>query len=116
MELNLEESIELIKSCGGIPILAHPGIYEVSNHANFIEMCVDAGIEGLEIHYTYAKNRPFFGTNKAEWAQNYFPDFFEKIANKYNLIKSGGSDYHGKKKNILLGEAKVPDRYLKSFI
>ncbi|MFW9828561.1 MAG: PHP domain-containing protein [Candidatus Thorarchaeota archaeon] len=116
VELNLEESIELIKSCGGIPILAHPGIYKVSNYTSFIEMCVNAGIEGLEIQYTYAKNRPFFGTDKAEWAQNYFPDFFEKIANKYNLIKSGGSDYHGEKKNILLGEAEVPYHYLKSFI
>jgi len=116
VELNLEESIELIKSVGGIPILAHPGIYNVSDHKKFIEMCIKAGIKGIEVEYTYAKNRPYFGTDKSKWAQNYFPDYFRKIAKEYNLIKSGGSDYHGKKKNIIMGEANVPNKYLKSFI
>lgn len=116
VELNLEESIELINSVGGVPILAHPGIYNVSNRKKFIETFIKAGIKGIEVEYTYAKNRPFSGTIKSEWAQNYFPKYFRKIAEKYNLIKSGGSDYHGEKKNILLGEANVPDDYLKSFI
>ncbi|MFW9878605.1 MAG: PHP domain-containing protein [Candidatus Thorarchaeota archaeon] len=116
LELNLEESIELIKSTGGIPILAHPGIYSVQDWTNFMEMCISAGIRGIEIEYTYAKNRPYFGTDKSNWAQDYFPEFFRKIADKYNLIKSGGSDYHGGKKNIVMGEANVPNRYLKSFI
>ena len=116
VELNFEESIELIKSSGGIPILAHPGIYEVSNREKFIEMCIEAGIKGIEIEYTYAKNRPFYGTDKATWAQEFFPNYFRKIANDLNLIKSGGSDYHGEKKKIMMGEANVPDSYLKSFI
>ena len=38
IELNLEESIELIKAAGGIPILAHPGIHEVPNRVKFIEL------------------------------------------------------------------------------
>jgi predicted metal-dependent phosphoesterase TrpH len=116
VELNLEESNELIKSAGGIPILAHPGIYDVSDKTKFMEMCVKAGIEGIELEYTYAKNRPYFGTDKSNWAQNYFPDYFRKISKKYGLIQSGGSDYHGGKKNITIGEANVPDDYLKSFI
>jgi len=116
IELNLEESIELIKSAGGIPILAHPGIYEISDRTNFIELFISAGIEGIEVEYTYDKNRPFSQTDKANWAQNFFPDYFRKIAEKHNLIKSGGSDYHGGKKGIKIGDAKVPDAYLKSFI
>lgn len=116
VELNLEESIELIKSAGGIPILAHPGIYEISDRTKFIELFISAGIEGIEVEYTYNKNRPFFQTDKANWAQNFFPDYFRKIAEKYNLIKSGGSDYHGGKKGIKIGDANVPDAYLRSFI
>ena len=116
IELNLEESIELIKSAGGIPILAHPGIYEVSDRKKFIEFCIDSGIEGIEVEYTYAKNRPFYNTDKAEWAQQYFPNYFRKIANNFNLIKSGGSDYHGSIKGIKMGEANVPDTYIKNFI
>lgn len=116
VELNLEESIELINSVGGIPILAHPGIYNVSNRANLIELCVKAGIKGIEIEYTYAKNRPFYETEKARWAQKSCPEYYRKIAEKFNLIKSGGSDYHGGKKGIKMGDANVPDNYLKSFI
>ena len=115
-ELNLEESIEIINSAGGIPIIAHPGIYKVSNRSKFIEFCVNAGIKGIEIEYTYSKNRPFYNTEKAEWAQKYFPDFYRKLAKKFNLVKSGGSDYHGGKKGIKICEANVPEKYLKDFI
>ncbi|MHA2393146.1 MAG: PHP domain-containing protein [Promethearchaeota archaeon] len=116
VELNLEESIELISSVGGVPILAHPGIYEVPNRKKFIEFCIKAGIKGLEIEYTYNKNRPFYETKEANWAQEYFPNYYRKIAENYNLKKSGGSDYHGGKKGIQIGEANVPDDYLKNFI
>jgi predicted metal-dependent phosphoesterase TrpH len=116
VELSLEESIELINSIGGISILAHPGIYNVSDHKKFIEMLISTGIKGIEVEYPYAKNRPYAGTDKSKWAQNHFPGYFHKIAKEYNLIKSGGSDYHGKEKNIKMGEANVPDKYLKSFI
>jgi len=116
VELNLEESIELISSAGGVPILAHPGIYDVVNRMKFVEQCIKAGIKGIEIEYTYAKNRPFYETEKAKWAQEFFPNYYRKIAEKYNLLKSGGSDYHGGIKGIKMGDAKVPNNYLKSFI
>jgi predicted metal-dependent phosphoesterase TrpH len=116
VELNFEESIDLIKTSGGIPILAHPGIYEISNKTRFIECCVKTGIEGIEIEYTYSKNRPYYETDKATWAQEFFPNYYRKIAEKFNLIKSGGSDYHGGKKGISIGEGNVPNEYLKSFI
>ncbi len=115
-EVTLEESVELINAIGGIPILAHPGIYEISNKHKFIEMCILAGIRGIEVEYTYDKNRPYINTDKAEWALKALPEFFRKIANDYKLIKSGGSDYHGNKKNIKIGEAKVPDEYLLDII
>ncbi len=117
-ELNLEESIKLIENAGGIPILAHPGIYKVSNRTKFVELCVNAGIKGIEVEYIYAKNRPFINTDKAQWAQDFLPKFYRKIAEKFNLLKSGGSDYHGKGSNkvIKIGEANVPDEYLKYII
>ncbi|MFX1488603.1 MAG: PHP domain-containing protein [Promethearchaeota archaeon] len=116
VELNLEESIELIISSGGIPILAHPGVYNVLDRKKFIELCIKAGVKGIEIEYTYAKNRPYYDTPHADWAQEHCPKFFRKIAEKYDLIKSGGSDYHGGKKGIEIGEANVPNNYLKYYI
>ncbi len=111
-EVSLEESIKVIKKTRGIPILAHPGIYEVSDRTKFVELCIEAGIEGIEIEYPYSKNRPFYGTDKDDWAQENLPILYRNLADKYNLIKSGGSDYHGGKKGIKIGEVEVPDKYL----
>lgn len=111
-EVTLEQSIEVIKKARGIPILAHPGIYNVSDRKNFVELCVDAGIQGIEIEYPYNKNRPYMDTDKANWAQEYLPNFYRKLADEYGLIKSGGSDYHGGKKGLSIGEIPVPDSYL----
>ena len=116
VELNLEESIELIKYSNGIPILAHPGIYQVSDRKKMVELCVNSGILGLEIEYTYQKNRPFYDTSNALWAQEFLPKYYKKIAENLNLIKSGGSDCHGGKKGIIIGEANVPNSYLKDII
>lgn len=116
VELNLEESIEFIISSNGIPILAHPGIYQVSDRKKMVELCVNAGIKGLEIEYIYQKNRPFYDTDKALWAQEFLPEYYKKIAENLNLIKSGGSDCHGGKKGIKIGEANVPNSYLKYII
>ncbi|MHA1762730.1 MAG: hypothetical protein ACTSYC_03100, partial [Promethearchaeota archaeon] len=115
-ELTLEESIDLIEASGGLPILAHPGIYQVSDREKFIKMCIESGIKGIEIEYTYSKNRPFVNTKKANWAQENCPKYYNHIAEKYGLIKSGGSDYHGGKKGIKMGEAGVPDEYLKHLL
>jgi hypothetical protein len=111
-EVTLEQSIEVIKKARGIPILAHPGIYEVSDRRKFVEFCIDAGIEGMEIEYPYNKNRPYVGTENVQWAQDVLPNFYRQIANEYNLVKSGGSDYHGGEKGIKIGEVGVPDKYL----
>jgi len=111
-EVSLEKSIEVIKRAQGIPILAHPGIYEVSDRKSFVELCINAGIEGIEIQYPYNKNRPYVGTEKAEWAQQYLPKYYHNLVNQFNLIKSGGSDYHGGKKGLKIGEVEVPDSYL----
>jgi len=116
VELTFEESIDLIKAADGVPILAHPGIYDVSDRAKFIEFCANKGIEGIEIEYTYSKNRPYYDTDKAIWAQAFFPNYYRKMAEKHNLIMSGGSDYHGGKKGIRIGEANVPNGYLKRLI
>lgn len=111
-EVTLEQSISVIKKAQGIPILAHPGIYDVSDRKGFVKMCLDTGIEGIEIEYPYSKNRPYVDTEKASWAQKYLPDFYRKVANQFDLIKSGGSDYHGGKKGLKIGEVEVPDEYL----
>lgn len=78
-----EMGVELILQAGGIPILAHPVLYHMSDARleELISRLKAAGLAGIEsIYATY---------NLAEERQ------IRKLAEKYDLLISGGSDYHG---------------------
>jgi predicted metal-dependent phosphoesterase TrpH len=73
------EATQLILRAGGIPVLAHPFTFE--NPELYVIELSAAGLKGMEIYY-----------NK------YTPDQVNtllKIAKRYNLIPTGGSDFHG---------------------
>lgn len=77
------QAVSLILQSGGIPILAHPILYHMSD-ARLEKLVVslkEAGLVGIEaIYSTY---------NSAEERQ------IRKLATKYDLCISGGSDFHG---------------------
>jgi predicted metal-dependent phosphoesterase TrpH len=73
------EAVQLIKKAGGIPVLAHPLTTE--NFEQLLQELIPAGLMGLEAYYN-----------------NYTPEQVQSIvtlAEKNNLITTGGSDYHG---------------------
>ncbi len=75
---NSEEVIQMIKNVGGAAILAHPGrFYSNEEVEEFIELGID-GIECIHPSHNWKK-------------QLKFVEFCEK----HNLLKTGGSDYHG---------------------
>lgn len=78
-----EMAVDLILGAGGLPILAHPILYHLSE-ARLDELTArlkKAGMIGIEaIYSTY---------NPAEERQ------IRRLAAKYELCISGGSDYHG---------------------
>lgn len=94
--LKYEECIELILKSNGIPILAHPKTLELENNEleKFIYELIKCGLKGIEVYNSI---------HTEEEMKSYL-----KIANKYNLLISGGSDYHGKitKPDIELGTGK----------
>lgn len=81
-----EKGIDLILRSGGVPILAHPILYHMSD-AHLEELVAKlkkAGLIGIEAVYsTY---------HAGEERQ------IRALANKYDLLLSGGSDFHGKAK------------------
>lgn len=94
--LTYEEAISLIKNSNGIPVLAHPKSLEL-NEKEFLTILKDminCGLKGIEVYHS--------SHSKEEM------DYYLKIANKFNLLISGGSDYHGKlvKPDIELGTGK----------
>lgn len=81
-----EEVIRVTLEAGGIPVLAHPTLYKLGREQLdiLVHRLKDAGLMGMEcIYSTYTP---------AEEAQ------MKALAKKYNLMQSGGSDFHGANK------------------
>ena len=86
------EAIALIRKIGGVAVLAHPMI---TNKDELIRSLVEGGLQGLEVYY------PNCPTVTCE--------YYAKLAQKYKLIATGGSDAHGQAKtNTFIGKAKIP--------
>lgn len=81
--LTYQECITLILNSGGIPVLAHPKTLELTEKELLIliKEMVSYGLQGIEVYHS---------THTKEEIELYL-----YIANKYNLLISGGSDYHG---------------------
>lgn len=77
--------INAIKDANGISILAHPKEIEEDynlNLENIIKKFIEKGIDGIEIYNSIHTKKDV--------------ERYRKIAQKYNLITTGGSDFHGK--------------------
>jgi predicted metal-dependent phosphoesterase TrpH len=92
-KLTPEEGIKIITQAGGIPVLAHPGLLPDMKLVYYV---IGLGLKGIEA-----------------WHSRHTPGqsrLFVQMAQKYGLIATGGSDYHGNDEagGIRLGDAKVP--------
>ncbi|MDD3437216.1 MAG: PHP domain-containing protein [Candidatus Gastranaerophilales bacterium] len=79
--------IKAIHNAGGIAVLAHPACCLTASLDRLVKKLINFGLDGIEVYYPYARHRKIvkFHTVSA----------VEKIADKYNLIKTGGTDEHG---------------------
>ena len=89
-KLSPKEAIDMIKGVGGVTVLAHPKTINVKEFLN-----KNDGLQGVEVYHPNHTTK-----DEAE---------FKKLAREYNLLMTGGSDFHGVgKKEILIGSVKVP--------
>ena len=73
------EAVKLVIASGGVPVLAHPE--DVDDLDGFLAILKEVGLVGLETYYNgYHRN-----TIKR----------LAKTAERYGLITTGGSDFHG---------------------
>ena len=74
-----QDAIALIRQAGGVAVMAHP----METHRDeLIPGLVEVGLQGLEVYYPNTPKKLI--------------EFYERIADKHGLIKTGGSDTHGK--------------------
>lgn len=76
--LDPRETCAIVHEAGGVPSLAHPGTFR---RDDLIPLLVDAGLGGLEVRHTE------HGSAQVE--------HYERIARRYDLLPTGGSDFHG---------------------
>ena len=88
---NVSRLIDSIHQAGGIAVLAHPACCWAFNLDKFVKKLVDIGLDGIEVYYPYNRHRKIFKFHSA--------DTVKEIADKYDLIKTGGTDCHTR--NIL---------------
>ncbi len=86
---NPKTVIEKINQAGGIAVLAHPACYWCLNIDSFVKKLIDIGLEGIETYYPYNGLRRILKFHSKKT--------ITQIAEKYNLIKTGGTDSHHKK-------------------
>ena len=88
-------AIDLVRQSGGLPVLAHPSQLRTENDAQLertLKDLKDLGLAGLEVIHS---------DNDAGMVERY-----SKLADRFGLLKTGGSDFHGtNKKDISLGTA-----------
>ena len=90
------DTIAAIHRCGGISVIAHPGLLE---DPGLVESLIREGVMGIEVlcheHDSAASER------------------YSEMADRNGLLKTGGSDYHGDMlgKSFRLGDLQVPYRF-----
>jgi len=84
VRIETADAIKLIQSAGGIPVLAHPGLLEVSDNNVYDPLFGNLrsmGLKGIEV---------YFPSHSAEQTI-----LFEALAKKHGLLVTGGTDFHG---------------------
>jgi len=86
------EAIELVHQAGGLAVMAHPGLNRTDE---IIPALVNVGLDGIECFHT---------KHSTATSERYL-----EIAEKFNLLITGGSDCHGfSKGKPLIGGIKLP--------
>ncbi|AJG40176.1 phosphoesterase [Thermotoga sp. RQ7] len=102
--LQPDKAIELIVAAGGIPVLAHPYQSEEDEERleQLVRRLVDYGLRGIEA---------FYSQHSSEQTA-----FYLKLAKKYDLLVTAGTDFHGENKPDIPFGIEVGYWYLKDFL
>lgn len=90
-------AVELLTGAGGVAVLAHPGLYGTRDHTDpgiaddVVEEMAEAGLAGIEADHP---------DHSDEHRRRY-----RALAAGLDLVVTAGSDYHGERKDNVLGEA-----------
>mgnify|MGYP001800021766 CR=1 FL=1 len=76
-----QEGIALLRNCGAVPVWAHPYLFRGGIVEEVLPELVNAGLMGIEVYH------PQHSVSEER--------VLEELCEQYNLLMTGGSDYHG---------------------
>lgn len=89
----VQEAINCIVECGGVPVLAHPAATLAAHEDALLSELLDMGIRGVEAFTTW---------HTREQEEHYF-----NFCQQKGIIATCGSDFHGKSKpHIRIGQVR----------
>jgi 3',5'-nucleoside bisphosphate phosphatase len=80
-KFSIVEGIDLLRSCGAVPVWAHPYLFRGGVVEEVLKELVDAGLMGVEV---------FHPSHNSSQIQK-----LKDLCLHYGLLATGGSDYHG---------------------
>ena len=80
-KFSIVEGIDLLRSCGAVPVWAHPYLFRGGGVEEVLKELVDAGLMGVEVYHP---------THSSSQIQK-----LKDFCLHYGLLATGGSDYHG---------------------
>jgi hypothetical protein len=89
------DAVEIIYEAGGIPVIAHP--CDINNAEKLVTDLMNYGLRGVEAYHR--KHSPAM------------VEYYSSLAEKYDLIVTGGSDFHGlnMSNQIVMGKNFIPE-------
>ena len=104
-KISPQDGVSFLLQYGAVPVLAHPLQYKMSDDqlCELLASLCGYGLSGIEVYYS--------GYKPADTA------YLSRLAEKFGLLPSGGSDFHGSRKKGLdlgtgYGHLYVPDTLL----
>lgn len=88
-----DDALELVHDAGGVGVLAHPGHWTPSRH---VVALIRAGLDGIEIDHPSH--------------DDHLRSYYRRLAERNDLLQTGGSDYHGRSDESRLGRFGLSQR------
>jgi len=80
-EFSAADGIRLLRDCGAVPVWAHPYLFRGGTVETVLPKLVEAGLMGVEVYH------PSHSPSDVRRLETY--------CQRYGLVMTGGSDYHG---------------------
>ncbi|NMG59036.1 PHP domain-containing protein [Geitlerinema sp. P-1104] len=80
-QFTAEAGITLLRSCAAVPVWAHPYLFAGGSVDEVLPELVDMGLMGLEVYHPHHRRSQ--------------REHLQQLSQRYNLVITGGTDYHG---------------------